>query len=88
MLNNNGSQTKYQRCEMAITNQKLQKIIKRTLEEAEKREKEMSNEELLKEVLWLAQGDDYDGAFTPEGMAEFEFMKRRLEKRLGKWLGK
>lgn len=50
------------------------------------REKEMSNEELLDEVIELAAGDGYDGCFTKQGLWEFQYLKKKLYERLASWL--
>lgn len=42
----------------------------------------LSNVELLLGILQLAGGDDYDGAFTPEGYWEFRCLKEELVERL------
>lgn len=43
---------------------------------------DLSNEDLLEEVLYQAGGDDYDGCFTPGGMWEYEYLVKTLKERL------
>ena len=50
--------------------------------------KNMSNEELLNETLFLAQGDDYDGCFTDKGQWEYDYLRLELKNRLKDWLAK
>lgn len=50
--------------------------------------KEMDNKTLLDEVLFLAQGDDYDGEFTKEGEWQYDYLVMELENRLKDWLTK
>jgi hypothetical protein len=50
------------------------------------REKHLTNEELLIEVLDLAGGDDWDGCFTENGKKEYEYLKSKLRERLSEWL--
>jgi len=50
------------------------------------REREMTNEELLQEVIGLAGGDDYDGCFTKRGAWEFDYLQGKLYERLQGWL--
>jgi len=44
--------------------------------------KELSNQELVEEVICSAQGDDYDGCFTQKGAWEFGEVKKELSLRL------
>lgn len=46
----------------------------------------MSNEQLLNEVIGAAGGDDQDGEFTNRGRWEFSEMEKELRKRLASWL--
>jgi len=41
-----------------------------------------SNEEILDEVIASASGDDYDGAFTDEGLWMFKESEKELRSRL------
>jgi len=41
-----------------------------------------TNENLLVEILYLAQGDDYDGGMTDNGQWKYEQMKEELASRL------
>ena len=47
---------------------------------------ELTNKELLDEVLDLAGGDDYEGEFTTEGVWTYWKLVDELEKRLSEWL--
>lgn len=47
---------------------------------------ELTNKELLDEVLDLAGGDDWEGEFTAEGSWTYDKLVDELEKRLGEWL--
>jgi hypothetical protein len=49
-------------------------------------EKNMSNEELLGEVLSQATGDDWDGCFTDKGLWEYNYLESKLRERLSNWL--
>jgi len=42
----------------------------------------LTNEELLELVIRDASGDDYDGAFTGQGLKEFRVERRELYDRL------
>ena len=46
----------------------------------------MSNEQLLNEVIGAANGDDQDGEFTSRGRWEFDALEKELRKRLATWL--
>jgi hypothetical protein len=46
---------------------------------------QMSNEELLRETLDLAGGDDYDGCFTDKGRRQYEILEAELHSRLLKY---
>ncbi len=50
------------------------------------REKHLTNQELLEEVIDLASGDDWDGAFTERGAWEFEYLQGKLKERLSDWM--
>lgn len=42
----------------------------------------LSSDDLFKEVIELAGGDDYDGCSTPEGEVKFPLLLEELETRL------
>ena len=44
--------------------------------------KQMSNQELWEEFQVASMPDDYDGAFTKQGLKELEIVKAELESRL------
>ena len=46
----------------------------------------ISNEDLLGEVIAWAAGDDWDGDFTDHGWWEFNYAKSLLHERLADWL--
>lgn len=54
--------------------------------QAVENEKNMTNEELLTEVLDLAAGDDWDGGFTDFGRWHYEYLELKLRERLSEWL--
>lgn len=66
--------------------QKEQEEFRKYQQMVIEREAKMSNQELLDEVIWAAQGDDYDGCFTTRGEWEFEYLKGKLYARLQGWL--
>jgi hypothetical protein len=57
-----------------------------TVEEFIKYSTELSNVDLLEEVISSAGGDDYDGTFTKRGLREFAILEKELRKRLANWL--
>jgi len=42
----------------------------------------LSNDQLVKETIYEAAGDDYDGCFTDAGMITFDLLKAELTRRL------
>lgn len=48
--------------------------------------KSLSNRNLFAETFTLAQGDEWDGAFTKEGLDEYNAYMDILEIRLAEWL--
>ena len=46
----------------------------------------ISNEDLLEEVISSAAGDDWDGEFTDQGQWGFNYAKSLLYERLADWL--
>lgn len=47
----------------------------------------IDNRSLLDEALDSAQGDDYDGCFTPLGLFKYEQLVKELYLRLKDWFG-
>lgn len=48
--------------------------------------KQLSNDDLLDATLTLAQGDYYDGGFTPIGEYRYGVLEDELKRRLYGWL--
>ena len=46
----------------------------------------ISNRDLLEEVLAQARGDDWGGAFTSRGWWQFQYARSLLHERLANWL--
>jgi len=47
--------------------------------------KNLSNADLLHEVISRSGGDDYDGYFTKDGQMEYDILHEMLIERLGDW---
>jgi hypothetical protein len=52
------------------------------LEQIQSEAKSLSNFDLLEDVIEMAEGDDYDGLFTPTGRIRFNAFYDELEDRL------
>lgn len=48
--------------------------------------KSLSNKDLFEEIFEMANGDDGEGQFTTESLAEFFAYKHVLEERLALWM--
>jgi hypothetical protein len=64
----------------------MRKATKGHSEREQKRVPKLSNTDLLEEMLEIAQGDDYDGCFTANGVITYGVINEELRKRLRVWL--
>lgn len=57
-------------------------MVKWSKTEIDNRVAAMDNATLVRETVFAAAGDDYDGCFTSMGEYEFDALQQELEKRL------